>query len=334
MAKKVDPAIAKNLELLKASQRRSVKKRIWKYRGFYLMVLPIIVLAFVFNYIPMFGNVYAFTNYNGIKTSQPLLEYLQEHWVGFANFKKMFSTAEFVKAFGNTLFMSITKLLLNTVAAVIVSLFLNEILNIHFKKIAQTIIYLPHFLSWVVTASVFTMILSPTSAGLVNTVLVNLGIVEKGSEIYFLAKSNWWTFWFFMINLWKDTGWGTIIFLATLSGINPEIYEAGDIDGASRFQKMRYITLPALMNTIVIVLILDLAKVMNLFESVFVLQNDAVKISTNVLQTYVYYQTFQSATIANYGYTTAVGLAKSLVGCALVLICNWLSKKVRGRGII
>ena len=139
---------------------------------------------------------------------------------------------------------------------------------------------------------------------------------------------------FYVINIWKDTGWGTIIFMATLSGINPELYEAASMDGAGRWSQMRFITLPALANTIITVLILNLAKVMNLFESVFVLQNDAVIQKADVLQTYIYTQTFNSGTLPDFGYTTAVSLVSSLVGCALVLICNRASYKVRGRGIV
>jgi putative aldouronate transport system permease protein len=136
-----------------------------------------------------------------------------------------------------------------------------------------------------------------------------------------------------LVNIWKDTGWGTILFLATLSGISPDLYEAAQIDGANRFNRLRYITLPALNNTIITVFILNLAKVMNLFESVFVMYNDSVLDVSDVLQTYIYRQSFSSGT-ADYGYTTAVGLFKSLVSCALVLACNKASKKVRGRGIV
>ena len=139
---------------------------------------------------------------------------------------------------------------------------------------------------------------------------------------------------FFTINVWKDTGWATIIFMATLSGINPEQYEAAAIDGAGRWSCLRYITVPSLYNTIITVLILNLAKIMNLFESVFVLQNDAVVQKADVLQTYIYTQTFNSGALPDYGYTTAVGLVSSLVACILVLICNRASYKVRNRGIV
>lgn len=309
-----------------AVRKAPLKARIYKYRGFYLMFLPVFLFALIFFYFPMLGVRYAFTEYKGITEAT---------FVGLDNFTKMFSMPNFWTAFKNTLQLSIAKLLMNTLAAVVISLFLNEIANIYFKKAAQTIIYLPHFMSWVVTASVFSLILSPTNEGLVNTFLINIGVLNAGEEIYFLGETKWWRFAFYIINLWKETGWGTVIFMATLSGISPDLYEAASIDGAGRWQKMRYITLPALNNTIITVLILNLAKVMNLFESVFVLQNDATMEVSNVLQTYVYYQTFNSGAIPNYGYTTAVGLFKSLIGCVLVLTCNHLSKKVReGRGIV
>lgn len=305
---------------------KALGTRIYKYRGFYLMFLPVLVFAVIFFYLPMFGVRYAFTNYNGIKTPS---------FVGFENFEKMFNMPGFWSAFTNTLEISIVKLVLTTFVAVIVSLFLNEIINIHFKKVVQTIIYLPHFLSWVVTASLFSLILAPSGYGLVNTFLVNIGAIESNEMIYFLGSSKWWRGAYYIINLWKETGWQTVIFMATLAGMNTELYEAASIDGAGRWGKMRYITFPALANTILTVFILNLAKVMNLFESAFVLQNDAVLDTANVLETYIYYQSFNSGAIPNYGYTTAVGLFKSLVGCVLVLVCNQWSKKVRdGRGIV
>ena len=309
----------------KAVDKQKLKAQIYRYRGFYLLFLPVLVFTVVFHYLPMFGISYAFTEYRGISAPK---------FAGLENFQRMFSAPGFWRAFLNTLKLSIVKLLLNTSMAVIISLLLNEIKNTKFKKTTQTIIYLPHFMSWVVTVSVFSLILSPSQEGLVNSVLVNTGILEKGNEIYFLGSKTWWTPVYYIINIWKDTGWGTIIFLATLSGISPELYEAGTMDGAGRWDKMRYITLPALTDTIVTVLILNLAKVMNLFESVFVMQNDAVIKQADVLQTYIYTQTFNSGALANYGYTTAVGIVKSLVGCALVLTCNHFSKKIRGRGII
>lgn len=316
----------KNQAVVVNASQKPLSARIYKYRGFYLMFLPVLIFALIFYYLPMLGVSYAFTEYKGIK--DPV-------FVGFQNFEKMFGMPGFWTAFVNTLVISIWKLVLTTFIAVIVSLLLNEIVSLRLKKVAQTIIYLPHFMSWVVTASVFTLILSPTMEGLVNSMLVNFGIIEQGAEIYFLGSQKWWRFAYYIINIWKETGWQTVVFMATLAGINTELYEAASIDGAGRWQKMRYITFPSLKNTILTVFILNLAKVMNLFESVFVLQNDAVMDVSNVLATYIYTQTFNSGAIPNYGYTTAVGLFRSLVGCALVLICNQWSKKVReGRGIV
>lgn len=316
----------KNQAAAPKASKKNLGAKMYKYRGFYLMFLPVFIFAVIFFYLPMLGVRYAFTSYNGIKDAT---------FIELQNFQKMFSMPNFWSAFINTLEISIIKLVLTTVVAVVVSIFLNEIINIHFKKIVQTIIYLPHFMSWVVTASVFSLILAPTSQGLVNTFLVNIGVLDSSSMIYFLGNSKWWRFSYYIINIWKETGWQTVIFMATLAGINTELYEAASIDGAGRWGKMRYITYPALRNTILTVLILNLAKVMNLFESAFVLQNDAVLDTANVLETYIYYQTFNSGAIPNYGYTTAIGLFKSLVGCILVLACNHLSKKIRdGRGIV
>ena len=312
------------------AQHGTVGAKMWKFRGFYLMFLPVLVFALIFFYAPMLGVRYAFMDYNGIKEAT---------FVGIKHFKTMFTdplkAPNFWSAFFNTIQISVIKLVITTAVAVIVSIFLNEIMNIHFKKLVQTIIYLPHFLSWVVTASVFSLILAPNTHGMVNTFLVSIGAIDSNNMIYFLGQNSTWRPIYYLINLWKETGWQTVIFMATLAGINTDQYEAASIDGAGRFQKMRYITFPALANTILTVFILNLAKVMNLFESAFVLQNDAVLDKANVLETYIYYQTFNSGSIPNYGYTTAVGLFKSLVGMVLVLVCNQWSKKVRdGRGIV
>jgi len=302
---------------------RSLKSKIIQHRWFYVMFLPVLVFIILFNYLPMFGVRYAFFEYLNSESIR---------WVGFANFERLFAEKAFWTAFLNTMEISILKLILNTGMAVVISLLLNEIVVLNFKKVVQTIIYLPHFMSWVVTASVFALILSISSSGLVNTLLIDMGVIADGEQIYWLGDKAYWRFAYYIINIWKDTGWGTIIFLATLSGISPELYEAARIDGAGRWQQMWYITLPSLANTIITVLILNLAKIMNLFESVFVLMNDAVIDVSQVLQTYTYSITFNAA--PDFGFSTAVGLFRSLVACFLVIICNWLSKKFRNRGIV
>ncbi len=305
-----------------------LNKNIWAevyyYRFFYLMFLPVFIMVCLFNYWPMLGVRFAFTKY----------VIMNPYYVGLKNFNQMiFNDIYFWQAFRNTLFLSVVKLILNTGLAVIISLLLNEIVNLLFKKSVQTIIYLPHFMSWVVVASIFRLLLSVNSSGMFNSMLISAGLMDANNPTFWLGDPKTWVGTFFFINVWKDTGWSTVLFLATLSGVSPDLYEAAEIDGANRWNKLVSITLPALYNTIITVFILNLAKVMNLFESVFVLQNDSVNDVAQVLQTYVYFKTFGAGT-SDFGYTTAIGLFKSFVGMILVLSCNYASKKVRGRGIV
>lgn len=305
-------------------KQKPLGMRIWNHRGYYIMFIPVLVFLAIVHYWPMLGIRYSFYQYYTVMAPK---------FVGLQNFKNMFATNQFWTAFGNTLLLSIMKLIITTVSSVVVSIFLNEMGNLFAKKTLQTIIYLPHFMSWAVVAGIFTLFLSASNTGVLNGLLHDWGLLSPNVSISYLEEPKYWRTIFYIINIWKETGWGTIIFLATLSGINPELYEAADIDGATRMQKIRYVTVPALANTIFTVLILNLAKVMNMFESVFVLYNASVYKVADVISTYIYRQSFGTA-VADYGYSTAVGLFKSLVGAALVLICNWASKKGRGRGII
>lgn len=314
--------LAVDKRFLSNSINRSIWTKIYYHRGFYVMFLPVFIMVILFFYWPMLGCRFAFTKY----------VIRAPYYVGLYHFNRMFTNdVYFWRAFRNTLVLSLTKLILNTGMAVIISLLLNEIVNLGFKKTVQTIVYLPHFMSWVVVASVFKMILDPNASGVINSILLKANIISD--PIYFLGETKYWRSMFYIMNIWKDTGWGTILFLATLSGISPDLYEAAQIDGANRWNRLIHITLPALANTIITVFILNLAKVMNLFESVFVTMNDAVVAVSDVLQTYIYAKTFGSGN-SDYGYSTAVGLFKSFVGMILVLGCNWASKKVRGRGIV
>ena len=314
--------LAVDKRFLSNSINRSIWTKIYYHRGFYVMFLPVFIMVILFFYWPMLGCRFAFTKY----------VIRAPYYIGLYHFNRMFTNdVYFWRAFRNTLVLSLTKLILNTGMAVIISLLLNEIVSLGFKKTVQTIVYLPHFMSWVVVASVFKMILDPNASGVINSILLKANIISD--PIYFLGETKYWRSMFYIMNIWKDTGWGTILFLATLSGISPDLYEAAQIDGANRWNRLIHITLPALANTIITVFILNLAKVMNLFESVFVTMNDAVVAVSDVLQTYIYAKTFGSGN-SDYGYSTAVGLFKSFVGMILVLGCNWASKKVRGRGIV
>ena len=250
----------------------------------------------------------------------------------------MLTSDPFHSAFKNTLVLSIVNLLLATVFTVVVALLINEINHTWGKKIVQTVLYLPHFLSWVVAASIFMLILSAgtdatgadtSNTGFVNAILLSLGIIDK--PIDFLTESKCWRGVWYIMNRWKETGWGTIIYLAALSSISPDLYEAAEIDGANRLKQTWYITIPSLMNTILVVFILNLAKVMNLFESVFVLYNSLVYDVSDVIQTY----TYRVGIVGNdYGYSTAIGLFKSVISLVLVTASDIISKKVRGYGIV
>lgn len=302
-------------------RKKPLGMRIWNHRGFYLMFLPVFIYVLIVYYWPMLGVRYSFYDYTLRKIE----------FVGMKHFMALFEDKKFWQAFTNTLVMSVTRLLTATTASVVVSVFINEMRNMFAKKTLQTIIYLPHFMSWTVTAAIFTLFLSTSTTGMVNETLKNWGLIEK--SIDFMHDQDLWRPVFYTVNLWKETGWGTVVFLATLSGISPELYEAADIDGATRLQKIWYVTVPALANTVIVVLILNLAKVLNMFEPVFVMYNSRVLDVSEVISTYVYSKTFLTA-IPNYGYTTAVGLFRSLVGGVLVLLSNNLSKKIRGYGIL
>ena len=291
--------------------------QIKKYLPFYVMFLPIMLLFIMLCYVPMVGILLALTEFTPF--SGPT-------FIGLANFRELMVNPMFLSAFKNTLFLSITNLFLGVFLAVCVSILLNEIKNLLFKRVIQTIIYLPHFMSWVVVASIFTLLLSP-QRGAVNSLLELFGI----ESVYFLISSKWWTPVYLFIMRWKETGWMTIIFFAALAGINPELYEAAMIDGAGRWRKMISITFPLLMTTIMIVIILNLARILNLFESVFVLQNDVVLDRAEVIQTYVFKVGLRRS---DYGFATAVGLFKSIISLCLVLITNKVSKMIRGEAIL
>jgi putative aldouronate transport system permease protein len=206
------------------------------------------------------------------------------------------------------------------------AIMLDDLIGKRFKKFSQTVLYIPHFLSWVVVASIFTMFLSPQD-GVINKIIEALG----GKSIYFMVDESWWTAIFLLINRWKETGWGTIIFIAALSGVDQEMYEAAKIDGATRMNRIIFITIPAIQNTILVVFILNLAKVLNIFEPIFVLYNSSVLDVSDVIGTYVYRMGIINQ---DYGMSTAAGLFKSVISLILIIMSNKISKKIKGEGIL
>lgn len=292
-------------------------QKIKKYRAYYVMIVPLLLCLFFFSYLPMFGIAYAFTDYSPFK---------EPSFVGLKNFQRLFSQPGFWQAFWNTVQISTLKLIISMTASILLALLLDEIQCKWFKKISQTILYIPHFMSWVVVASIFTMFLSPKN-GLINAVIELFG----GTPIYFLANEKWWRPIFFIISCWKEVGWGTIIYMAALSNVDMEQHEAAMLDGATRLQRVIHLTLPAISGTIVTVFILNLAKVLNLFDPVWVLQNSMVINTSDVLETYVYRMGISGS---QYGLSTAAGLFKSIISVILVFIGNKLSKKVTGEEVL
>jgi len=302
---------------------KNLGKKLYADRMYYVMFLPVMIFALVFSYAPMAGVLLAFTKFKATSLDGP-------EWVGFDNFENLFfgiKSDMFWGSFGNTIFLSLSNLILATIISVVLALLLNELVSRKGRSFVQTVIYLPHFMSWVVVASIFTIVLSP-SDGFINNIMKFFGAKES---IYFLADEGWWTPIYLFINRWKETGWGTIIYLAALTTINPEQYEAAMVDGAGKFKQMLLITLPALSTTILIVFILNLGKVLNIFESVFVLQNPLVYDTSDVLTTFAYRVGFREG---NYSLGTAIDLFKSFIGLILVLGTDAINRKIRGSSVL
>ncbi len=292
-------------------------RRIYKYRFLYMMLAPALLFYLLFHYVPMYGIRIAFYEYGilGIKK-----------FIGIENFRYLFKSDRFWTAFTNTLIISGANLAIGMFLNIAFALLLSEIKFQGPKKFIQTIVYLPHFLSWVVVASIFTMILSPET-GIVNAVIKRLG----GEPVYFLAAEAWWRKAFIFINRWKETGWGAIIYLAALSGIDPQLYEAATMDGAGRLRQTWHITLPGLQTTILIVFLVQLSRIFNIFQPVFVLYNPVVYRVADVIGTYTYRVGFEQA---DYDYSTAIGLFRSVIAMLLVLAANFMSKLIRKESIL
>ncbi len=305
-------------KVIRTNADKPLGVRLYKYRWLYLMYLPVFLVLLVFDYIPMIGIIIGFCDFT------PFSRKLK--WVGLENFKTLFGSSIFWRAVKNTLIISSVNIVLSLTTCVALALLIDEIRAKWFRKTVQSVVYIPHFISWVVVASIFTMLLSP-QGGLVNAFLGLFGI----EPIYFLANSKWWRIMLWIIDRWKGIGWGTIVYMAALTNVDQGMLEAATIDGASRFQRVLHVTIPCISPTILVVFIMDLAKILNIFDPVWVLQNSAVLETSDVIATYVYRF---GITNAQYGISTAAGLFKSVISVVLVIIANKMSKKIRGEGIL
>ena len=293
--------------------KKPLLKRIYEYRRMYLMLLPAIAAMILFHYGPMYGIQIAFKNY------KPRLGIIDSPWVGFKYFERMFREASFMEVFINTLTISGLKLVFCFPAGVLYALLLNEIRRVRMKKAAQTISYLPHFISWVVAGGLISSMFS--LHGPVNALIKALG----GKPEIWLSKQGPFLVIVLLSDIWKNMGWGSIIYMAAIAGIDQSLYEAASIDGATRFQKMRFITFPMLLPTVITMLLLQIGSFMELgFEHVFSLLTPMTYSTGDIFDTYVYRVGILQA---QYSITTAVGLFQSVIGLVMVALFNYLSKK-------
>ncbi|NOU97224.1 ABC transporter permease subunit [Paenibacillus sp. LMG 31456] len=286
----------------------------------YLISVPGLFYFIIFKYIPLMGSVIAFQNYNIFKgiSGSP--------WAGLEHFRRMFAYDEFLTILRNTILIGLYDLVFAFPVPIILALLLNELRIVIFKRVVQTVVYMPHFLSWVIVGGILVGLLSPTT-GFVNHVLGTFGI----EPIYFLGDNEYIRSILVGAGVWKDSGWGTIIYLAAIAGINPDLYEAAVIDGAGRLRQTFSITIPSIMSTITILFLLHIGNFLDFgFERVFIFLNPLNSENGEIIDTYV----FRAGLVdRQYSYTTAIGLFKSLVGFMLIAIGNTLSKKVNGDGL-
>lgn len=281
----------------------------------YLIALPSFIWLILFAYKPMLGILMAFQDYNitGGLWDSP--------WVGFKHFEVFFSGKDFVPIMRNTIKISLLQLLFGFPMPIILAIIFNELRTGVFKKVSQTISYLPHFLSWVTIAGMMTTMLSP-STGLVNNILVRLGM----EPIYFLAEKKMFVPILIVSSIWMEVGWGSVIYLASLASLDQEVGEAATIDGCTRLQKIIYINFPYLMSTVAIMLILRMGSILNAgFDQIFNLYSPATYDVAEILDTYVYKLGISGF---QYSLSTAIGLFKSVVGVIMVVVTNWMTKRL------
>jgi putative aldouronate transport system permease protein len=301
----------------KLSGGLSYFQRMWTL---YLMLLVPMAFFVVFRYVPMTNIVIAFKDYNmfrGVWDSP---------WVGLKWFNQAFTSRDFYNALRNTIWLNILDLALGFPAPIILAILLNELTNNVYKRITQTVVYLPHFLSWIIISGIASQLFAP-GGGVVNIMLARLGI----GPIDFLMNNRLWVGTYVGLGIWREVGWGTIIYLAAITGINPEIYEAAEVDGAGRFRKIWHVTLPGLRSTAVVLLIMNLGRILGSeFDRPYTLGNPRVMQVADVISTMVYRVGIRSF---QFSYTAAIGLFQSVVCVAFLAAANALAKKFGERGI-
>ncbi|TWK86364.1 putative multiple-sugar transport system permease YteP [Bacillus paralicheniformis] len=295
---------------------QAVKRDKWLY----LLLVPGVLYFLIFKYWPMWGVFIAFKDYS------PYLGFWQSEWVGFEYFKDFFMNPDFFRLLRNTLMLAALDLIFAFPAPLIVALMLNELRHAIYKRCIQTFIYVPHFVSWTIVVSM-TFVFFTVDTGVMNKMLQSI----TGKEIAFLSDPEWFRPMIVLQSIWKETGWGTILFLAALASVDQEHYEAAVMDGAGRLRRMWHITLPAIRSTIVVLLILRIGSFLNIgFEQIFLMTNSLNRSVAEIFDTYVY---VVGITQGAYSYSTAVGLFKSVVGIILIFGANYIAKKFDQDGL-
>lgn len=310
-------AIESRILRIKNRNIRFKIRKMYRDRAFYVLALFGVVWYFIFRYIPIYGIKYAFTNFGRSFTPE---------FIGFENFRRFFDTPDFMMAFKNTLAINLLQIAFGFPITIIVALLLNEIQKDKVKRVFQTVIYLPHFLSWVVVASIWVTILSP-SRGIVNAAIEALG----GEAVFFWIKPEWFKPLMVITSMWKSLGYGTITYLAAMSRAEKELYDSSTVDGANRLQQCWHITIPAILPIMVIMFILSFDDILSGFEQIFVFMNGANRAAAETIETYTYKMGILSMDV---GFATAVGLFKNVVGLVMVLTTNFISKKITNESLI
>lgn len=295
------------------------KKRFWlawqKSKYLWLLFLPCLLYYVVFRYIPMFGLVITFKNYNVFKGVWA------SDWVGFKYYRMFFENPDFFLLMRNTILLGVYKLVFSFPAPILLALLLNEVRSAVFKRFVQTVSYLPHFISNVIVASMVIMFLSP-SGGMINQLLNSLGF----ETINFMMEPGWFRTIYVLSEIWQNIGWETIIYLAALTAVDPQLYEAANMDGASRMRKLWHVTLPGIAPTIIIILILNIGKVLEIgFEKVFLMQNPGIYETSDIISTYVYRVGMEQG---NYSYGSSIDLFMGVISLIFIYTANFISRKV------
>lgn len=296
------------------------KKHLKKYITLYLIFLPVAIWYIIFKYIPMGGIIIAF------KSFSPMKGIGGSPFVGMANFERLFKSSAFLFVLKNNIILSVMDICIVFPAPIILALSINEVKNKMGKRVVQSITYLPHFISWAVAGGLFYMFFS-VSTGPVNAVIKAAG----GAGINFMGSSVWYRWMVVLSSVWKEVGWGSIVYLAAITGVDEELYEAAAIDGANRWNCLRYITLPGISSVISVMLIMRVGAILSLnFDQTFAMLNDSVLSVGETIEYYVYRVGMSS--VNNYSLGTAIGLFKSLIGFVMVLGANWASKRISEDG--